>query len=190
MKLYQIEPVPASFIWRRANRGLQPEKVELTGIWLGTRTAGGQQTFVPVVANSDPTEDWWGVCPSMSNRPKICANRDSHVGWIARLSSKGTGDPIRTGEIVLDTDAAPLVYLVARGRGTSLYTREEYPEALITAEPGATVSIVHTDGRFVDYIFGEEEVTRHPSAPDPDVVYITLNDPRIPHWNYDFREKE
>lgn len=190
MYLHHIDPVAATFIWKRANRDFKPETVEMTGIWLGTPTAGGQHTFVPVVAAAEPTDDWWGICPSKTFRPKICANRDSRPGWIAKISAKGNDSPITTGQILVDSDLSPLVYLVARGLGTSPYTREQYPEYLLTAQPGAVVTVLHTDGRIVDYNFGKEEVTTHLSSLDPECVYLPFTDPRVPHWNYPTREQE
>lgn len=189
MNLYRIEPVAAKFVWKRAARNFEPETVEMTGIWLGTQTAGGKHTFVPVVASAEPTDDWWGICPSKSFRPKICANRDSRPGWIARLSAIGNGSPLQTGQLLVDIDVSHLVYVVARGIGTSPYTREEYPEYLITAQEGASILTIHTDGRHMQTNFGKE-VTTHLSSLDPDTVYLPLSDPRVPHWNYPTHEQE
>lgn len=180
-----IFPRPAVFYWKDKS-GQHRRPVHLNGIWLGARSTGGREIFIPVEtpSSAEPEETAWGIQASHSNLPKIVANAEPSAGWIGVLSGYA-GPGHAEGHVLVSEASIPAIQVLAHGISSFLEEGMLYHEFLVRVSAPAEFRIWPTsrpDIRVqVDSTF---QCLRTPlvNTLDTEDNFVNLTDERIARW--------
>lgn len=186
MKLYNVIPTQNNFQWK--NDAGARHAVPMVGLWLGKPGRKCRHVFVPIVTGEEePHPEEWGVTASRQSRPKLMANYDSRPGWLAVISSLGSG--ASEGRVWLDSDAGlRCVRVLEHGQGMG-NSENIFRDALLEIRlPDATaeviVKVADTNGRETYYLFREEAViVLHTPEEIPPHEFIELPSNIVQTWS-------
>ena len=183
MRLYNITPKPSIFNWPDETGLRRP--VQMTGVWLGTPGRDFRHSFTPIViGETEPDEARWGLKNSRTERPKIAANHDLSLGYLAVLSSY-TGNSHIVGHVFVREDHLENFQVLDFGIGGSEESGSRYHEYLVHIFGDhcdfAIQPTVTPDQRIV-FGPGYSGVHRTEIVSIPQ-GYVNLDDTSILRWN-------